>query len=228
MSEIHKLDNPVWHSLNESHQAFALNYEQSKFYQPDYCPFGGLVNPEKAEDEIAQYGERTSRFFTVGEQPILNNKVQLIQPIVCNQMVLDSPIRMELKEEMLVLEPRHFPALIALVNLVQPGYFRNRTPELGTYFGIFKDDMLVAVTGERMKMNAFTEVSAVVTHPDYTGRGYAKELIVQTTNKIFAAQKTPYLHVAASNVHAIRIYEKLGFVSRRKMSFWNLQFRGGE
>lgn len=222
MSEIHKLDNPVWHSLNESHQTFALNYEQSKFYHPDFCPFGGLVDTEMAADDIARYGEQIPRFFTVGEQPIVNKKVQLIQQLVCNQMVLNSPIPIDLSERMVVVESGDFPALIELVNLVQPGYFRNRTPELGRYFGIFKEDKLVAVTGERMKMNAFTEVSAVVTHPDYTGRGYAKELIIQTTNQIFKEQKTPYLHVAASNVHAIRIYEKLGFALRRNMSFWNL------
>jgi hypothetical protein len=35
---------------------------------------------------------------------------------------------------------------------------------LGNYYGIYKDDQLVAVTGERMQMGDFIEVSAV--HPD--------------------------------------------------------------
>jgi predicted GNAT family acetyltransferase len=92
---------------------------------------------------------------------------------------------------------------------------------MGDYFGVFKDNTLVAVTGERMKMNEFTEVSAVVTHPLYTGRGYAKQLVAYTVNKIFDQNKTPYLHVAEKNNGAIRLYEKLGFKTRRKISFWN-------
>ena len=104
---------------------------------------------------------------------------------------------------------------------MQPGYFRSRTSELGDYFGIYKDSKLVAVTGERMKMNDYTEVSAVVTHPDHTGMGYAKQLIVHTTGRIFDQNKIPYLHVAETNVPAIALYEKLGFRTRRKISFWN-------
>jgi hypothetical protein len=40
---------------------------------------------------------------------------------------------------------------------------------LGNYYGIYKDDQLVAVTGERMQMNDFIEVSAVI-HIDYLGK----------------------------------------------------------
>ena len=73
-----------------------------------------------------------------------------------------------------------------------------------------------------MKMNEYTEISAVVTHPDYTGRGYAKQLVSYSCNKIFNAGKIPYLHVANTNMGAIRLYEKLRFETRRKISFWNL------
>ncbi|WP_414712426.1 GNAT family N-acetyltransferase [Sphingobacterium sp. UBA5996] len=34
--------------------------------------------------------------------------------------------------------------------------------------------------------------------------------------------KIPYLHVASDNANAIRLYQKLGFVSRRKLSFWKM------
>lgn len=81
----------------------------------------------------------------------------------------------------------------------------------------------MAVTGERMKMNDFTEISAVVTHPRYTGKGFAKQLIAHTANNVFDENKTPYLHVAETNFGAIRLYEKLGFKTRRKISFWNLE-----
>jgi len=89
--------------------------------------------------------------------------------------------------------------------------------------GIIKEDKLVAVAGERMKMNEFTEVSAVVTHPSCEGNVFEKQLVANKVNKIFAKNKTPYLHVAESNLAAIRLYEKLGFRTRRRISFWNLE-----
>ena len=99
--------------------------------------------------------------------------------------------------------------------------FKKKTYTLGNYYGIYKDNQLVAVTGERMQMNDFIEVSAVITHPDHTGKGYAKQLVAFTTNRIFTQNKLPYLHVTETNTGAIGLYEKLGFTVRRKMSFWN-------
>ena len=74
-----------------------------------------------------------------------------------------------------------------------------------------------------MKMNGFTEVSAVVTHPSYSGKGFARQLVTHTVNNIFDENKLPFLHVAETNFGAIELYEKLGFKTRRRMSFWNLE-----
>ena len=46
-----------------------------------------------------------------------------------------------------------------------------------------------------MKLNAFTEVSAVVTLSNYIRKGYAKQLTKQTTDEIFGEKKIPILHV---------------------------------
>jgi predicted GNAT family acetyltransferase len=91
------------------------------------------------------------------------------------------------------------------------------------YFGIFQNDKLVAVTGERMKMFGFTEISAVVTHHDFTGKGFAKQLVAYTANKSFENNIILYLHVAETNSNAIKLYEKLGFVTRRKINFWKMK-----
>ena len=72
-----------------------------------------------------------------------------------------------------------------------------------------------------MKTKNFTEVNAVVTHPDHIGQGLAKNLIAYTSNRIFLENKILYLHVAEPNTDAIKLDEKLGFVTRRKISFWN-------
>jgi GNAT superfamily N-acetyltransferase len=221
--EINKLDNPTWHSLSETHKDFAIDYGDVKFYHPDYCPFGSLVNPGRAETGISLYAKKTNNFFIVGIQPTINEKVRLNNELVCNQMVLDKRIDIEIDEHIIELQTEYQKAdLFALVNLVQPGYFKNKTPDLGGYYGIYKDNKLVAITGERMKMNKFTELSAIVTHPEHTGKGYAKQLITYVSNKVFNEDKIPYLHVADKNIGAVSLYSKLGFLTRRKISFWNL------
>lgn len=222
ITEEHKLDNPVWNSLSESHQEFSIDYEGVKFYNPDYCPFGGFVNPENTVEVINQYASLTENFFIVGEKPEVPNSLEIVKELICLQMVIHEKIQIAINTEIIKLTERHNQELCDLVNLVQPGYFKTKTPSLGHYYGIFKDEKLIAITGERMKMNDFTEVSAIITHPEHTGKGYAKQLIAHTTNAIFDQNKIPYLHVVESNTGAIALYEKLGFETRRKISFWNI------
>jgi GNAT superfamily N-acetyltransferase len=217
-----QLDNPVWHSLSETHQKFAINYHTIKFYHPDYCPFGGFKTVENIAARIVEYSTVCDNFFIVGDKPEVAAPVTLKSELVCNQMIMGHPIEMDFKDPITALTQAHAGDLLRLVNLVQPGYFKRKTPLLGKYYGIFKHGELIAVTGERMQMDRFIEVSAVVTHPLYTGNGYAKQLVAQTVNSIFNQEKKPYLHVAASNTGAIQLYEKLGFQTRRKISFWNL------
>lgn len=222
MQDDRKLDNPVWHSLSESHQNFAVDYNYIKFYHPDYCPFGGFEKAKGISPHIEEYARMVDNFFIVGEKPELSNQLELKKELVCLQMVINDRINVEIKENIIALTNEHIDALFQLVNLVQPGYFKRKTVLLGNYFGIFKNSELIAVTGERMKMNAFIEVSAIVTHPNHTGLGYAKQLIAHTVNNIFNQNKTSYLHVVENNIGAIQLYEKLGFTTRRKISFWNI------
>lgn len=222
--EINKLDNPAWYSLSETHSHFAIDCNGMLFYQPEYCPFGGFIDFEKTMSGIEQYALLNGDFYVIGESPELSDKVYLNKALVCNQMVLDKPIIMEISEEITKLQTaRQQSDLFALVNLVQPGYFKPQTSAMGSYFGIYKNKQLVAVTGERMKMDSYTEISAVVTHPEHTGKGYAKQLVAHTSAKVFGDNKIPYLHVAATNTGAIQLYEKLGFSTRRNIRFWNIR-----
>ena len=217
-----KLDNPVWFSLSETHQIFAVEYGSVKFYHPDYCPFGGFEKGNAIAKSIDGYSEMVDSFFIVGEKPELSNILKLNKELVCLQMIVCNPIDIAINDPIVKLTDEHIDALYELVNFVQPGYFKKKTSLLGNYYGIFKNEELVSVTGERMQMNDFIEVSAVVTHPNHTGKGYAKQLVVQTVNEIFKQNKIPFLHVIEDNKGAIQLYEKLGFSTRRKISFWNI------
>jgi ribosomal protein S18 acetylase RimI-like enzyme len=217
-----KLDNPVWHSLSETHQQFSIDAGNIKFYHPDFCPFGGFQNSDQVSSAVDNYAESIDNFFIVGERPSFSKNMILLNELVCLQMVIEKNIGIAISENIIQLNNNFEKELFDLVNLVQPGYFKIKTSMLGDYYGIFRNGQLVAVTGERMNMNGFTEVSAVVTHPLYTGKGFAKQLITYTVSKIISEDKMPCLHVARKNTTAIHLYERLGFVIRREISFWNL------
>ncbi len=218
------LDNPVWYSLMQQHQSFAVDYGKVKFYHPDYCPFGGFENGADTSSHLDKYSDLTDNFFVVGEKPDHSSKLIIKKDLVCLQMVTDDPISVAINQPVIKLTKDHTDALFQLVNLVQPGYFKRKTYLMGSYYGIFKNDELIAVSGERMSMSDLVEVSAVVTHPSHAGKGYASQLIAHTVNNIISQNKTSFLHVVETNA-AVKLYEKLGFTTRRKISFWNLTKR---
>ena len=220
----HKLDNPVWYALDEVHKNHSIAYDGIKFYQPEYCPFGAFTNIDGAAKGIEEYSKSVENFYIVGEKPLFGNTVTLNKGLVCNQMWLKKAIDTGISEQIIpLISKEQKTQLFDLVNLVQPGYFKHKTADLGRYFGIYKNEKLIAAAGERMQMNEFTEISAVVTHPEHTRKGYAKQLTNHTTKLILKENKTPYLHVLESNIGAIKLYEKLGFRTRRKMVFWSFQ-----
>jgi ribosomal protein S18 acetylase RimI-like enzyme len=219
----YKLDNPVWHSLSENHKEYGITYDETLFYAPEYCPFGAALNTKKSSSAIAQYCNLSPNFFIVGEKPEIPATLKIANELVCLQMIISEPIDIPIIDTIIELEERNREDLLELVKLVYPEYFKSKTATLGNYYGIYKDDQLVAVTGERMQMSDFIEVSAVITHPDYLGKGYAKQLVAHTVNTIINQNKTAFLHVYEKNVAAITLYEKLTFETRRKISFWNIR-----
>ena len=104
--------------------------------------------------------------------------------------------------------------MLALARLTQPGPFGMRTRELGNYIGIRREGKIVAMAGERLRVDAYTEISAVCTHPAHLGRGFAAKLMTELAHRIRARGETPILHVRGSNTRAIALYERLGFETR--------------
>jgi len=218
-----KLDNPAWHSLNETHSLFAIGNNEIKFYQPSISPFGGINAKQCDLISFLKKHTELNSFFVIGDKPQTSPDHIIEKELICLQMICSAPIKIDHTENIVHLNNVYEKELSDLVNLVQPGYFNEGTSSMGNYFGIFKNDRLVAVTGERMKMSGFTEISAVVTHPAFTGKGLAKQLVAFTANKNFEKNIVPYLHVAETNTNAVALYEKLGFSTRRKMSFWKMK-----
>jgi ribosomal protein S18 acetylase RimI-like enzyme len=223
-----KLDNPAWYALTETHRQFAMGSDRLKRYQETIVSFFAFDhNKKNALQELDQLCKAGESFFIIGELPSLPSNYSIESNLPCLQMICTSlthsPAFSSLIEE---LGEKDEQQMLALINLVQPGYFLPGTRLMGNYYGIRQEGELVAITGERMRMNGLTEISAVVTHPGFTGRHYAQKLVAHAVNKNLEAGIIPFLHVAENNERAIGIYKKLGFVQRRIIVFWKIKRNG--
>jgi len=223
MSDLEKqLKNPVWYSLNETHDKFIVEFDGVQFYDQEVCTFGSFLDESKTIKASNQYLKTTDHFFFVSEKhtPLIDDeKVFLEKKIDGCQMVLKELTDVHITENIVLLGDEYIDEIYNLIWLVMPGYYRRRSFEMGNFYGIFKDGKLVSITGQRMQTNLFIEVSAVVTHPEYTRKGLAKQLISHTTKEILKENKTPILHTNKGNL-AIPLYEKLGFELTRDMNWW--------
>ena len=219
-----KLDNPVWYSLSESHRHLSLDFGKVKFYHPDFCTFGAIHEFADVLDGIKQCASLTESFYIVGQKPKLPDSLVIRKKVDCLQMTCHhlNQTNLENGHEIVELNSSHSDQLFELVHLVQPGYFRKKTPQMGRFFGVFSDEQLIAAAGRRIHLDEYIEISSIVTHPDHTRRGHAQMLTAHCVNTVLSEGKTPFLHVLNTNRPAILMYEKLGFTTRREMTFWNI------
>jgi predicted GNAT family acetyltransferase len=120
-------------------------------------------------------------------------------------------------DDIVTLTDEDAPEMLALATLTEPGPFFARTHAMGTFIGIRVGGRLAAMAGERMRFPGYTEVSAVCTHPDFRGRGYARRLSAAVAAGIEARGDQPFLHAWKTNHSAISLYEKLGFRLRTEV-----------
>ena len=217
-----KLANPVWYSLNETHNKFLITYNGVQFYKPEFCIFGAFFDDTKTAKALNAYSKIAQRFFLVSENktPIIDDDTIIFEKKIDGcQMVLENFIDIKITEDIILLTEKHIDEVYDLIWLVMPGFYQRRGFEMGKYFGIFKNNKLVAITGQRMQTDDFIEVSGVVTHPDHTRKGLAKQLITHTTKAILKENKLPILHTNKGNA-AIPLYKKLGYKLTRDMNWW--------
>ncbi len=211
-----KLDNPAWFALQENHAAFAMGDDFIKRYLPSVAPFIAYSpgHPETAA-RLVKWVTQGESFYMIGVKPFLPAEFELVLSLDCVQMISNTLINIATAIEIKTLGDNDADEMFDLINLVQPGYYLQDTRLMGNYAGIRVSGQLVAIAGERMRMNGLTELSAVVTHPEFTGRSYAQQLIAHITNENIKAGNEVFLHAAASNKRAIGLYEHLGFTLRR-------------
>ncbi len=214
------LDNPVWYALQTTHKAFAQGTPAVQRYVAGTLQFVGCADPLHADlNEILPWTSAGEKMIIIGELPPLPDNWTLLRQLDCIQMICEQSVSLPTPD---VVPLDDVEEMLALVNLVQPGFFYKNTPLLGNYFGIRQEGKLVAIAGERTKITGLVEVSAVCTHPEFTGRGYAQQLVAHIVNRNVANGDALYLHFLTSNDRARKVYERLGFSDRRAIVFWEV------
>jgi ribosomal protein S18 acetylase RimI-like enzyme len=219
----HVLDNPVWHALATQHAGLALTADGAARYPTDIVPFAAVGEASaRAADQLTSLIDDAESVFVVGVAPEPPPGWQLEPQRPVLQMVCTARAPEVPGPPVTGLGPEHVPDMVALTDLVFPGFFRPRTLEMGAYYGIYHGSRLAAMAGERMRLDGYQELSAVCTHPGYTGRGYAQRLLGILCNSAFDRGLTPFLHVYSDNARAIGVYRRMSFVDRTVLPFWAL------
>lgn len=219
----HPLDNPIWESLASRHASLALRHGQAARYPADVAPFLGLASPDiDAPASLDALVPRGDTAFLLGLAPARPGGWRVRHLAMLAQRVCTAPLAEVDGPPLVELADRHRADVLALTALVYPHYFRPRTMELGRYFGIYRDGRLAAMIGERMGMRGYTEISAVCTHPDFLGLGYARRLLAWLSNDNLERGAVPFLHVSQENQRASQLYERNGYRMRGEIAFWSI------
>ncbi|HXM65253.1 MAG TPA: GNAT family N-acetyltransferase [Candidatus Acidoferrum sp.] len=218
---MHALDNVIWNALTTRQAEFAESHAEARRFAPEVTQLAGFNAPTDAGYASLKglLADRGTLALFLAEPYQARAGCELAASGSVWQMVCEngnglSPSADDSEFELIELGVADSPEMIELTALTKPGPFGKRTHELGTYLGIRRDGKLVAMAGERLKVLAFTEVSAVCTHPQHAGHGYARVLMMEVMRRIRERGETPFLHVREDNARAIALYERIGFRRR--------------
>lgn len=227
MPDLDALDNPIWHALGTLHASLGHHHGLARRYRGEVSRLAAVSesSPAALSDlrDLAAPGEVVG---VVLNEPMEAGpgwtvmRARYIDQMVCGELRPAPPVEFdELRES-------DVPAMLALTQATEPGPFARETIRMGRYIGVKDGDRLAAMSGQRMKLPGFTEISAVCTDPAYRGRGYAAGLMTPLIREVQGQGKTAFLHVKTENAGAIRVYERLGFSRRRQVWFMVLKREG--
>lgn len=220
------LDNPSWHALAGAQREFGIVGERAARYRPDISPIGAVADGSAAALRELAGIVPSGAFVALFSPGAIKGELQTLwrQAAVAplSQWICPQPVAAPVRETAIVdLGAADAEAMYRLTKATDPGPFEMATHQLGDYVGIRADGELVAMAGERIRIEgaecAYREVSAVCTDAAYQGRGYAQALVAEIARRQQAAGAVPFLHVrdgSPAEAQAIRVYAKLGFVKR--------------
>ena len=210
---LHLLDNIPWHALVGPHAEYSSGTNEARRYAPGFSPIIGFANVQDPNfAALAEFCAPGEPFYCGGLSGSVPRGWRIDAETRANQMVWGAtPPSEDAALAAVKLGPRHVPQILQLVAVTEPGPFAERTIELGEYYGVFEDQRLIAMAGERMTAGNLREISGVCTHPAFQGRGLASRLVKALIRLQLQRNEMPFLHVMQDNGRARRIYESMGF-----------------
>jgi ribosomal protein S18 acetylase RimI-like enzyme len=211
--------NPVWHALQTKHRHFAVSVGDACRYPGDVAPFAAVAVPGRAALlELCSLLVQGESVWIAGGTHHYPLEISFEQSLECLQMVLPGEITPpDATIEVVRLSNADASEMVALTSLAFPGFFRSRTCEMGTYYGVRSEGELIAMGGERLMLDGYPEISGVCTHPAHRGKGYAAAIMWQLARDHRRDGLTSWLHVSATNDQAIALYRWMGFSEARRI-----------
>jgi GNAT superfamily N-acetyltransferase len=217
----HLFTDPIWPALHGPHRHLAIGGELACRYPADVAVFAAIAEPTEAAMErlhaLLALGEGIWLFGT--DFPAVSG-LEVTDRMPCPQMALPGHIAPpEANADVIALTEANADEMVALTDLAFPGFFQPRTYRMGSYYGVrAPSGELIAMGGERMKLDGYSEISTVCTHPSYRGKGFAESIIWQVVRQHRREGVQSFLHVGTANTGAIALYQRLGFVICREIT----------
>ncbi|MBS1666156.1 MAG: GNAT family N-acetyltransferase [Bacteroidetes bacterium] len=225
------LDNPIWNALITKDKVKNIGSGNIAYMDAALAPFIGMPKwYKKNQEELLRNAPGDRKWFLlIAEKPQFVNGLETVLYLPLYQLTctkLGEAPTCKKEVGLLPLDENHIDEMLALTQLTKPGPFTKRTIEFGGYVGIFENGKLVAMGGERLHVDGFTEISAICTHPDYQGLGYAAKITHHLASSVMDKGEIPFLHARTDNVKATALYKRLRFVFRSDIHFYILKQRG--
>jgi len=220
----HVLDDMVWHALTgrQAHLAESSSDGVAHRYTDDIAPFCGVRRLDTGGwaslSELV--GPDGVAVFLRGEvEPTPADWLELLREPATQYLaggLSDPPVTAN--RELVELTASDSPDMVALAAATEPGPFGPNSHRTGRWFGIRRGGRLVAMAGERIRVDGYGEVSGVCVDPAVRGEGLGAVVTLAAARGIQDRGDRAVLHVRDGNDGAHRLYQRIGFTPRRTVT----------
>jgi len=213
--------NPVWHALHTRHAHFAVSHGDACRYPANVVPFAAIKAPTaESMQQLRSLLKADESVWLIGEAYTAIPELVRHETLECLQMILPADVAVpDGKENIGKLADENANEMVALTTVAFPGFFRQETCRMGDYYGVRSPSgELIAMGGERLKLQEYSEISGVCTHPAFRGQGLAASVIWEVVRGQRRDGAVSWLHVGCANHRAIRLYRHMGFAEVRKVT----------
>ena len=226
------LDDVAWHALTgpQAHLAESAADGAAHRYRDGIAPFCGVERLDAAGwASLAELvGPGGVAVFLRGEvEPEPPGWAPLLREPATQYVAGGlAGLTPEATREVTELTASDVPDMVRLAAETEPGPFGPNSHLTGRWFGVRRGGRLVAMAGERMRVEGYGEVSGVCVDPSARGEGLGAVVTLAAAHGIRERGDTPMLHVRDGNDGAHRLYRRVGFEVRRPVTVAVLRWDG--